>query len=51
MQNVSAVKNALNKVGYLPSDEIATVVFLAEKLNKPLLTEGPAGVGIGRRIP
>ncbi len=45
MQNVSAVKNALNKVGYLPSDEIATVVFLAEKLNKPLLTEGPAGVG------
>ena len=45
MQNVSAVKNALNKVGYLPSDEIATVMFLAEKLNKPLLTEGPAGVG------
>lgn len=45
MQNVSTVKNALNKVGYLPSDEIATVMFLAEKLNKPLLTEGPAGVG------
>ncbi len=31
--------------GYLPSREIATSVFLAERLDKPLLVEGPAGVG------
>jgi MoxR-like ATPase len=31
--------------GYLPSREIATSVFLAERLEKPLLVEGPAGVG------
>lgn len=30
---------------YLASDEIATVLFLAEKLGKPVLSEGPAGVG------
>src|SRR5690606_14437065 len=32
-------------VGYLPSREIATSVFLADRLEKPLLVEGPAGVG------
>jgi MoxR-like ATPase len=31
--------------GYLPSREIATSVFLADRLAKPLLVEGPAGVG------
>jgi MoxR-like ATPase len=31
--------------GYLPSAEIATVVFLADRLEKPVLVEGPAGVG------
>jgi len=31
--------------GYLPSREIATVVFLADRLEKPVLVEGPAGVG------
>ena len=30
---------------YIATEEIATVVFLAEKLGKPLLVEGPAGVG------
>jgi MoxR-like ATPase len=30
---------------YIASDEIATVLFLAEKLGKPVLAEGPAGVG------
>ncbi len=32
-------------VGYLPSRDIATAVFLADRLEKPILVEGPAGVG------
>jgi MoxR-like ATPase len=30
---------------YIASDEIATVIYLAEELQKPVLVEGPAGVG------
>src|ERR1043166_1996857 len=37
--------DALGKQQYIASDEIATVLFLAEKLGKPVLAEGPAGVG------
>jgi MoxR-like ATPase len=44
-QTVEQVKEALAEQQYIASDEIATVLFLAEKLGKPLLTEGPAGVG------
>jgi MoxR-like ATPase len=36
---------ALASTGYLPSREIATAVFLADRLEKPILVEGPAGVG------
>lgn len=36
---------ALDAVGYVPSEEIATVIYLAMALQKPLLVEGPAGVG------
>jgi MoxR-like ATPase len=36
---------ALGQQQYIASDEIATVLFLAEKLGKPILAEGPAGVG------
>ena len=32
-------------VDYLADDGIASVVFLAEKLGKPVLVEGPAGTG------
>jgi MoxR-like ATPase len=39
------VKDALGKQQYISSDEIATVLFLAERLDKPILAEGPAGVG------
>lgn len=35
----------LDAVDYLPDDSISTSVFLAGALGKPLLTEGPAGVG------
>ena len=42
---MSGVRDALMSEQYIASDDIATVVFLAEKLGKPLLAEGPAGVG------
>ncbi|MFL7870031.1 MAG: AAA family ATPase [Anaerolineales bacterium] len=43
--DTDTVKSALSEQKYIPSGEIATIVFLAQKLGKPLLTEGPAGVG------
>jgi MoxR-like ATPase len=39
------IKNDLAAQQYIASDEIATVVYLAEDLGKPILSEGPAGVG------
>jgi MoxR-like ATPase len=41
----AAVREALDGAGYLADDRIAQVVFLAIKLDKPILAEGPAGVG------
>src|SRR5512136_3262692 len=39
------LKAALGKEKYIASDEIATIMYLSQQLGKPLLTEGPAGVG------
>ncbi len=39
------VLQALGAQQYIASDEIATTVFLTQQLGKPLLCEGPAGVG------
>ncbi|MFL5823678.1 MAG: AAA family ATPase [Solirubrobacteraceae bacterium] len=39
------VAQGLRGVGYLPGDSTALVSFLATKLGKPVLVEGPAGVG------
>ncbi|MBN1993319.1 MAG: MoxR family ATPase [Anaerolineae bacterium] len=39
------IKKNLANQQYIASDEIATVIFLADQLGKPVLTEGPAGVG------
>lgn len=39
------VKLELGKQQYIASEEIATIMFLSQQLGKPLLTEGPAGVG------
>ncbi|WP_231104769.1 AAA family ATPase [Haloechinothrix halophila] len=39
------VAKRLSEVNYLAESDIATTVFLAERLGKPLLVEGPAGVG------
>jgi len=44
-KSVDHVKAALEQAGYICSDVIATVVFLAQSTQKPVLVEGPAGVG------
>jgi MoxR-like ATPase len=43
--SVADVQTRLHAAGYLTDDAIATTVFLADRLGKPLLIEGPAGVG------
>ncbi|MCL3819260.1 AAA family ATPase [Aeromicrobium wangtongii] len=43
--SIDDVKTKLAAEGYLASDAIATTVYLASELGKPLLVEGPAGVG------
>lgn len=40
-----AVDEALREVAYLADDAISAVVFLADRLGKPVLVEGPAGTG------
>jgi len=43
--SVADVADGLRAVGYLPSDATSLVAYLAAKLGKPVLVEGPAGVG------
>jgi MoxR-like ATPase len=45
MMQLSEVKKMLQENGYIPDDSIAMSVFLSMQLEKPLLIEGPAGVG------
>ena len=43
--SVAQVRQGLRDVNYLADDGIAGVVFLADRLGKPILVEGPAGTG------
>jgi MoxR-like ATPase len=43
--SVAELAAGLRAVGYLPGESTALVSFLATKLGKPVLVEGPAGVG------
>jgi MoxR-like ATPase len=43
--SVDDVAAGLRSVGYLPGESTALVSYLAAKLGKPILVEGPAGVG------
>jgi MoxR-like ATPase len=43
--SVAQVADGLRSVGYLPGESTALVSYLAAKLGKPVLVEGPAGVG------
>jgi MoxR-like ATPase len=42
---VGAVREGLRRVHYLADEGIAGVVYLADRLGKPVLVEGPAGTG------
>ena len=44
-ESVAAVREGLRSVQYLADDGIAGVVYLADRLGKPVLIEGPAGTG------
>jgi MoxR-like ATPase len=44
-QSVEEVKGALERAGYLADEPAALVAYLAQRLGKPVLVEGPAGVG------
>ncbi len=44
-QSKDQVRQLLKDQCYIATDEIATTLFLAERLSKPVLAEGPAGVG------
>ena len=43
--SVQEVREGLRKVSYLADEGIAGVVYLAQRLGKPILVEGPAGTG------
>ena len=45
LDSVVEVKQALAGVGYLADEPAALVAYLAQRLGKPVLVEGPAGVG------
>ena len=44
-ETVQGVRDALRDVQYLADEGIAGVAYLADKLGKPILVEGPAGTG------
>src|SRR3954471_3781145 len=44
-ESVDAVRDGLRNVQYLADEGIAGIVYLADRLQKPILVEGPAGRG------
>ena len=44
-ESVQQVRDGLKNVNYLADEGIAGVAFLADRLGKPILVEGPAGTG------
>src|SRR5689334_24772475 len=44
-ETVPEVRDGLKSVSYLADEGIAGVVYLADRLGKPVLVEGPAGTG------
>ncbi|MBV9665831.1 MAG: MoxR family ATPase, partial [Actinobacteria bacterium] len=44
-ESVPKVRDGLKSVAYLADEGIAGVVYLADRLQKPVLVEGPAGTG------
>ena len=44
-ESIKKIQNQFYQIGYIASDSIATSIFLAQSLSKPILIEGPPGVG------
>jgi MoxR-like ATPase len=45
LASIEAITTALAEVGYISTRAISTALYLAHHLRKPVLIEGPAGVG------
>src|SRR6195256_7008611 len=45
LASIEAVESGLAAQGYIASRQIATAVYLSQAIDKPILVEGPAGVG------
>lgn len=45
MDDMQVMKEKMLQAGYICDDKVATVLFLAQVMQKPVLVEGPAGVG------
>ncbi|HET6306616.1 MAG TPA: AAA family ATPase, partial [Rhodopila sp.] len=45
LRSIEAVEQGLMQVGYIASRPIAAAIYMAHHLRKPILVEGPAGVG------
>ena len=45
LESVDSIVESLATAGYICNEQIATVVYLAAALEKPILVEGPPGVG------
>jgi len=45
MASIAVLEEGFRSVAYIPNRQIATTVYLAHHLEKPILVEGPAGVG------
>lgn len=45
LTSIDAITEGLASVGYISTREISTAIYLAHHLRKPILIEGPAGVG------
>ncbi|HLU41639.1 MAG TPA: MoxR family ATPase [Microthrixaceae bacterium] len=44
-ESIPALRESLRQVDYLADEGIAGIVYLADRLGKPILVEGPAGTG------
>ena len=45
LKDIQTIKSQFESLNYICSEEIATAVYLAYHLEKPVLIEGPPGVG------
>ena len=45
LTSIDAITTGLGSVGYISTRRISTALYLAHNLTKPVLIEGPAGVG------